>query len=101
MSKKRRMKPDEPDLQVAIQYVLKLEDGPRGGYHAGIDIEGEESLVALMREHEFLFRPLSRIRTGVPSTSRSGRLCRRTCRSASESSIAWQTAASTGWLTTR
>jgi hypothetical protein len=61
MSKKRRMKPEEPDLRVAIQYLLKLTDGPNGGYHAGIDIEGEESLVALMREHEFLFRPLTQL----------------------------------------
>jgi hypothetical protein len=59
--KTRRMKPEEPDLRVAIQYLLKREDGPRGGYHAGIDIEGEESLVALIHEHEFLFRPLTQL----------------------------------------
>jgi hypothetical protein len=72
MSKKRRMKPDEPDLQVAIQYVLKLEDGPRGGYHAGIDIEGEESLVALMREHEFLFRPLTQLLSEIVTSLLTG-----------------------------
>jgi hypothetical protein len=72
MSKKRRMKPEEPDLRVAIQYLLKLEDGPQGGYRAGIDIEGEESLVALIREHEFLFRPLAQLLSEIVTSLLTG-----------------------------
>jgi hypothetical protein len=72
MSKKRRMKPEEPDLRVAIQYLLKLEDGPQGGYCAGIDIEGEESLVALIREHEFLFRPLTQLLSEIVTSLLTG-----------------------------
>jgi hypothetical protein len=62
MSKKRRrMKPGEPDLIVALIYALRLADGPAGNYSLALDCEGNETLVALIREHEADFRPAIRL----------------------------------------
>jgi hypothetical protein len=55
--RRRRLKPDEPDLSVILGFVLRMTEGPTGQCQMYLDSKGNEALVALIRANEAAFMP--------------------------------------------